>query len=150
MNFKQGRTVIIGISLAVIAILSTRFDTVSEMNAATGAMRTRSGSAWLPKGPWKETPTWASERAQRLGIDTRHEWQFLGSRHRFMGLVSRACGDAPASHRLQYVTEEEMTDEQRDTIVRRFTAATEEEREAILDQLFRGELLSSADSTLTR
>jgi hypothetical protein len=137
MNFKRGRIVILGITLTVIALLSTRVDTVSEINAATGAIRTRSGFAFLPMGPWKETPTWASERAQRLGIDTSHAWQYLGSRHRFMGLLSRACGDTPASHVLKYL-EEEIPEDQHDAFVRQFAAATEVERDAMIKQRSQG------------
>jgi len=134
MNFRWGR-ILAATAAAVCVAMILPHETVTEINAATGTFRTRRTFAGFIKGAWKESPTWVSQRAKHLGIATNDQWQFF-SIHRYVGITySRGCAKAPASHNLKYVSEEEMTEEERDTFVRQFVGATEKERIELLRQL---------------
>jgi hypothetical protein len=143
MDIRWSRIFAATIAVVAIAMLLTQPETVTEINAATGTVRTRRIFAGLLKGAWKESPTWVSERARHLGVVTGHEWQLL-SKHSHIGfIVSRGCSKAPVSYQLRSVPEDEIPEEQRDTFVRQFAEATEKEREAILRQLYKS--LTSTD-----
>ena len=144
MKFRWSRILAAMFIMLAAAFLLTWSETITEINAATGSMRTRSTFAGFLKGAWKESPTWVSERAKDVGLATDHEWQHFGS-SRHVGLtISKGCSRAPVSYQLRSVRNDEIPEEQRDAFVRRFIGATEKEREAILRQFY--DSLSSTNS----
>ncbi|MEK7953892.1 hypothetical protein [Luteolibacter soli] len=135
------------ILLSALLVL-TRSESITEINAATGNIRTRTTVAWLWKGAWKESSTWVSERAKHLKVPTENKWQTLGIVRQFGTSISRGCNRAPVSYLLTNLREEAVAEGQRDEFVRQFAGATENEREEILRQLLRGESLSSTHPKL--
>ena len=144
MDFRGGRIITVTIAAMAIAMLLTQPESITEINAGTGSVRTRRTFIGVLKGAWKESPTWVSERAKHLGVATDHEWQILSQRSHVGPIVSRGCSKAPASYQLRNIPEDEIPEEQRDAFIRRFVEASEKEREAILRQLY--ESLASTDS----
>jgi hypothetical protein len=114
-------------------------DTYYEINAATGATRTKHRYGFLITTNWKVTPTWMSESAERQGIDIRDSWQLV-SRHSFR-VVSEvnACGRAPKSFLINLVDPSAMSKEEADRFVREFVKADEQEREAMIRCFVDGE-----------
>ena len=124
--------------LALLAGIATNHETWTEMNRATGAMRTRSTRAFVFAKPWSATSTWVSERAARLGIDTDSEWQLLSHREMHWGAVAHGCGKAPASFYLRTADESVLSQEEQDDFIRSFVDADEESRERMIHELMDG------------
>jgi hypothetical protein len=119
-----------------LAMTSERY---SEANRATGAIRTRTTRALVFKGGWKEKPTWLSERAKELGLNSDHQWQYLGRRTTTHFIwVSRGSGKTPASFPIRYLDPEDLSQEQQDQFVARFVQGTEKEREDLIRQIADG------------
>ena len=135
MDIRWGRIFTAMIAMVAIVMLLTQPERVTEINAATGALRTRHIFAGVLKGAWKESPTWVSKRAEQLGLATDHQWQHLGSRSHVGPIVTRGCARAPASYQLRGFPDDDIPEDQRNAFVRRFVEAPEKEREAILQQL---------------
>lgn len=133
------RTFILLITFPFVFLLvlgiATDKETWSEMNHATGAMRTRSTRALVFDKPWVETSTWVSERAAQLGIDTDSEWQILSYRREYLGIVTRGCGRTPASFQLRFTDESELSQEEQDAFVRNFVKADDPARKTMIREL---------------
>ena len=129
----------IAVIAVVILLVCTFNETRTEINRATGAMRTRSTWLGIVKKPWTETPNWVSSRAAALGVNTDAEWQLLGVRTDGLMTTSRGCNRAPEAYHLSLWKESPLATEDGDRFVLAFTKASESERQKMIEKLCDGE-----------
>ena len=123
------------IAMAALAVVvAVHSETWTEINRATGAMRTRKTHGWIFARPWVETPTWVSVRAAGLGLKTDSEWQLLTHLHSNLIVTSRGCGLSPVSYYLQgqHSDPDDLSDAERDRFVISFVKGTEADREELI------------------
>jgi hypothetical protein len=123
------------IALALLVGITTNQESWTEINAATGATRTRTTKALLFAKPWVERSTWVSEQAAQLGINTNSDWQLLGHHKQTWGIATRGCGTAPASFHLRSSDQTVLSTGEQEAFVRSFVKADEETRERLIREL---------------
>lgn len=123
------------IAFVLLAGIATNQESWTEINAATGATRTRTTKALVFAKPWVERSTWVSERAAQLGINTDSDWQLLGHHKLTWGIATRGCGIAPASFYLSTQNEAEPPQEEQDSFIRSFVKADEGTRKRMIREL---------------
>ena len=123
----------------VILLICTFKETRTEINRATGAMRTQSTRLGIFKKPWTETSNWLSKRAAALGVNTDADWQLLTVRTDGLMTTSRGCNRAPEAYHLSLWKESPLAPEDADRFVLAFTKASESEREELIRKLIDGE-----------
>jgi hypothetical protein len=131
----------IAIAAIAVAILSycPLKETWTEVNAATGAMRTRNAYFFVFEQPWEGRPTWVSIRAAELGVNTDAEWQQITHHTDRLMLLSHGCSRAPEAYFISLCDESQLTPEQRDRFVIAFTKASEPARKEMIGKLVDGE-----------
>lgn len=123
------------LALVLLVGIATNRESWTEINTATGAMRTRTTHAVVFTKPWVEKSTWVSERAAQLGINTESSWQLLSHREDNWGMVRRGCGETPASFHFSIPYSPELSQEQEDSFIRSFVKADEETRRKLIREL---------------
>jgi hypothetical protein len=102
-----------------------------EVNAMTGAHRTKIRYAYVFDTAWKVRPTWIDESAARQGISTDNGWQYLSVVSERLFSTTHACGRAPVSYPVRVLVPEELnlkTTDEIDRFGRDFIAADESKR----------------------
>ena len=84
-----------------VGFLAMTTDEYIEMNAMTGAIRTKTRYAYVFNTAWKVSPNWVEESATRQGISTDDGWSYLSVISRRPLSTINACERAPASHLLR-------------------------------------------------
>lgn len=118
--------------VAWVAFLSTE---TTEINAMTGAKRTKVRRALVFETPWTEKSTWVAASAERQGISTAAGWQSLGKISDSLIWGSRGCAKAPAAYDLGSFNPQILGLEsvvEIDHFVRNFVAASESKRKIML------------------
>jgi hypothetical protein len=123
---------VIGIlTIGGVSFLARSTDERTEVNAMTGAVRTKMRYAYVFNTAWKVRPTWVEESAARQGISTDGGWQYLSVVSTRLLYTLNECGRAPVSYPMQVVDPEELnlkTAEEIDRFARDFIAADESKR----------------------
>lgn len=117
--------------VAGVVYLARSTDERTEVNAMTGAVRSRMRYAYVFSTSWKVRPTWVSESAARQGISTEDGWQYLSFVSERIFTTSHACGRAPVSYPLRGLDPEDLnlrTTDEIDRFARDFIAADESKR----------------------
>ena len=117
--------------VGAVAYLARSTDEHIEVNAMTGAVRTKMRHAYVFNSPWKVRPTWIAESAARQGISTDDGWQYLSVVSERMFSTTHACGRAPVSYPVRAIDPEALnlkTTAEIDRFARDFIAADEAKR----------------------
>lgn len=110
-------------------------DTIHEVNAKTGEVRTRVRKAHFFTSPWSVRSTWVADLAKSQGISTGDGWQALSVVSKRFFMTSRACRKAPASYVLAATKPEDLdltSSQEKEQWVREFISGDEFKREKIL------------------
>jgi uncharacterized protein YqjF (DUF2071 family) len=125
-------TLVIGFSLTGgIAFLARSTDQRIEVNAMTGAVRTKMRFAYVFNTAWHVDPTWIAESATRQGISTDDGWQYLSVVSERLFYTSRACGRTPAVYPVRAIDPEFLnlrTTNEIDRFARDFVLSDETKR----------------------
>lgn len=125
------RLVSVVLFVGALAYLVRSTDERIEVNAMTGAVRTKVRHAYLFNSPWKVRPTWIAESAARQGISTDDGWQYLSVVSERMFSTTHASGRAPVSYPVRAIDPEALnlkTTAEIDLFARDFVAADEANR----------------------
>lgn len=117
--------------IAGVVYLARSTDERIEVNAMTGAVRTKMRYAYVFNTAWKVRPTWIAESAARQGISTDDGWQYLSVVSERIFSTTHACGRAPVSYPVRVLDPEELnlrTADEIDRFARDFIAADESKR----------------------
>ena len=129
---KMVPALVIGILfLGGVVYLARCSDQNIEVNAMTGAYRTKMLYAYVFDTAWKVRPTWIDESAARQGISTDDGWQYLSVVSKRLFSTTHACGRAPVSYPVRVLDLEEFglrTTDEIDRFARDFIAADESKR----------------------
>lgn len=128
MKGKADRWILLVALLLFLAFLSTATERYSEIDPATGAVRTRTTRALVSTSDWVEEPTWLSLRAVELGLSGETRWQFFNRKRTVFFVIQRASASAPESIHIRHLDPAGMESEERDRFVAAFVNGTEEER----------------------
>jgi hypothetical protein len=118
-----------------LGYLAMSTDECIEVNAMTGAVRTKTRYACVFSTPWKVRPTWITKSAERQGIPTEDGWRYLSVVSVRLFSRCHACGRAPASYPLQVVDPADLgltTNAEMDRFARDFVMADESKRKQML------------------
>ena len=121
--------------VAGIGYLALYTDKYTEVNAMTGAIRTRMRYACIFNTAWKIRPTWISESAARQVIPTEDGWRYLSVVSKTVFSTTHACGRAPASYPLNAIHPESLnltTEAEIDHFARDFIMADEAKRRQMI------------------
>lgn len=135
---KTGKLVlnlVVGLVVAgAILFLTSSSDEYIEVNAMTGAIRSRTRHSFVFNTEWKVRPTWASESAERQKIPTVDGWRRLSTVSHRMDCTINACSRAPASYCLGESPDalNLITPEAIDRFVRDFVSADEPTRKLMI------------------
>lgn len=129
----------IAVTAVVILLVCVTKETRTEINRATGAMRTQSTRCGIFKSSRREIPNWVSGRAAALGVNTDAEWQLLTVRTDGLLTTSRGCSLAPEAYQLSNWKESPLNPEDSDRFVRAFIQASEAQRKEMIGKLADGE-----------
>lgn len=114
-----------------VAFFALSTDECIEVNAMTGAVRTKTQYAHVFNTEWKVSPTWIGESAVRQDISTANGWQYLSVVSKRLFYTAHACGRAPASYPVRAIDPEALnlaTIEEIDRFSRDFIVANEAKR----------------------
>ena len=114
-----------------VSYLARSTDKRIEVNAMTGAVRTKMRYAYVFNSPWKVRPTWIAESAARQGISTDDGWQYLSALSERLFYTLNECGRAPVSYPVNAIDPEVLnltTTDEIDRFTREFVVADEATR----------------------
>ena len=114
-----------------VVYLARCSDEYIEVNAMTGAYRTKMRYAYVFDTAWRVRPTWIDESAARQGISTDDGWRYLSVVSERLLSTTHACGRAPVSYPVRILDLEEFdlrATDQMDQFARDFIAADESKR----------------------
>jgi hypothetical protein len=132
MRGKVDRWIALIAIILFLIFLSTASERYSEIDPATGAVRTRTTRALVSTSDWIEEPTWLSLRAAELGLSGKTRWQYFHCLKTGFFVIQRGCGQAPESIHVQLLDPAEMESDERDRFVAAFVSGTEEDRAALI------------------
>ena len=118
-----------------VIYLAMSTDEYIEINAMTGATRTKMRYAYVSNTTWKVSTSWPAESATRQGISTDDGWHFLSVISKRPLSKTHACGHAPASFLLSLAQPEALnlhTTDEIDSFVRDFVRADESQRRKMI------------------
>lgn len=114
-----------------VVYLARSTDERVEVNAMTGAVRTKMRYAYVFNTTWKVRPTWIAESAERQGISTEQGWRYLSVVSKRLFHTSHACGRAPVAYPVRAIDPEVLdltTINEIDRFSRDFIVADESKR----------------------
>ncbi|MES2477151.1 MAG: hypothetical protein V4640_15305 [Verrucomicrobiota bacterium] len=118
-----------------VAFFALSTDERIEVNAMTGAVRTKTRYAYVFNSEWKVRSTWIGESAVRQGISTANGWQYLSVVSKRLFYMAHASGRAPASYPVRAIDPEALNltnSEEIDRFTRDFITADEAKRKQML------------------
>ena len=121
--------------VGAVAFLAATTEKRIEVNAMTGAIRTKIKYAFVFDTPWKTRTTWLAESAARQGISTGSAWQYLSTVSESPLHKSFADKSAPASYPLIAISPELLnlaTEDDIDRFVREFVSGDEARRSQLI------------------
>ena len=114
-----------------VVYLAQSTDKRIEVNAKTGAVRTKMRYAYVFNSPWKVRPTWLAESSARQGISTDDGWQYLSAVSKRLFYTLNECGLAPVSYPVNAIDPGDLnltTTDEIDRFTREFILADEAKR----------------------
>lgn len=132
MRGKVDRWIALIAIILFLAFLSTASERYSEIDPATGAVRTRTTRALVFTSDWLEESTWLSRRAAELGLSDKSRWQFFNRTKTGFFMIQRASARAPESIHIRHLDLVEIEIEERDRFVAAFVSGTEEQRASLI------------------
>ena len=140
MRGKVDRWIALIAIILFLVFLSTASERYSEIDPATGAVRTRTTRALVSTSGWMEEPTWLSLRAAELGLSGETRWQFFNRKKTGFFVIQRASARAPESIDIRHLDPAEMESDERDRFVAAFVNGSEEERASLIRTFYDGSL----------
>lgn len=138
MRGKVDRGILLIAFILLLAFLATATVRYSEIDPATGAIRTKTTRALVFTSDWVEKPNWLSLRAKELGLSGRTRWQFFSEKKTGFFVIQQASGRAPESIHVQLLDPSEMDAGERDRFVAAFVSGSENERALLIKNFIEG------------